>query len=127
MGNRDQGSGIWGSGLGGLLLRWWAVSFLGLLADSPAQAIVIGEQLVADQERLLGADHPDTLASRNNLATAYWAAGRMDEAITLDEQALADRERVLGPDHPDTLTSRRNLASVYLAAGRTDEARALNP
>ena len=84
-------------------LRWWAVWFLSHLGDSTAQAIVIGERLVADQERVLGPDHPDTLTSRNNLAVAYRAAGRIDEAITLHEQTLAARERVLGPDHPDTL------------------------
>ena len=32
-------------------LRWWAAWFLGNLGDSTAQAIVIGERLVADQER----------------------------------------------------------------------------
>jgi hypothetical protein len=91
-------------------LRWGAASFLGELGDSTGQSIVIGEPLLADQERMLGADHPDTLATRNNLATAYRAAGRTAEAITLHEQNLADRERVLGTDHPDTLTTRNNLA-----------------
>ena len=61
---------------------------------------MIGERLVADQERVLGPDHPDTLTARNNLAIAYRGAGRPDEAISLHEQALAARERVLGPDHP---------------------------
>jgi len=32
------------------------------------------EQTVAAQERLLGADHPDTLRTRSNLATAYQEA-----------------------------------------------------
>ena len=49
---------------------------------------------------MLGADHPDTLTSRNNLATAYVHAGRTAEAIPLHEQVLAAFERVLGPDHP---------------------------
>jgi hypothetical protein len=31
-------------------------------------AIAILEQLVTDSERVLGADHPITLAARNNLA-----------------------------------------------------------
>ena len=53
---------------------------------------------------------PSTLDSRNNLASAYQAAGRAAEAIPLYERTLADRERVLGPDHPDTLPSRNNLA-----------------
>ena len=103
-------------------LRLWAVWFLGQLGDSAARSILIAEPLLADQERVLGADHPDTLATRNNLATAYWTAGRTAEAITLYEQTLADRERVLGADHPDTLKTRNNLAAAYRAAGRTAEA-----
>ena len=103
-------------------LRAWAVPFLNRLGDSTAQAIVIGEQLLADQEQTLDADHPDTQSARTNLGIAYTAAGRTADAITLDEQVLAARERVLGPDHPLTLRSRANLASDYQAAGRFDEA-----
>ena len=80
------------------------------------------ERTLPDSERVLGADHPDTLTSRNNLAGAYASAGRLDEAIPLSERTLADRERVLGADHPDTLTSRNNLAYAYQSAGRLDEA-----
>ena len=102
-------------------LRLWATSFLVDLGDRTAQAIMLGERLVADQERVLGPDHPDTLGSRNNLAAAYRAAGRLDEAISLYEQVLADQERVRGPDHRGTLLSRNNLALAYQEAGRTDE------
>ena len=103
-------------------LRGWALWFLNDLGDSAAQAIAVGEPLLADRERVLGPDHPATLGSRNNLATAYVAAGRAAEAIGLHERTLADRERVLGPDHPDTLGSRNNLAYAYWAAGRAAEA-----
>jgi hypothetical protein len=104
-------------------LRWWAVWYLNKLGDSAGQAIMLGERLTADQARLLGPDHPDTLTSRDNLAAAYQAAGRTTEAITLYEQAFAARERTLGPDHPDTLTSRDNLAAAYQAVGCTTEPR----
>ena len=83
--------------------------------------------MLADSERVLGSDHPDTLTTRNNLAIAYQGAGRTDEAIALHEQNLADHERVLGPDHPETLITRNNLAIAYRAAGRTEEARSLSP
>jgi Tetratricopeptide repeat len=53
---------------------------------------------------------PDTVASRDSLATAYRDVGRAEEAIPLLAQTLADRERVLGPSHPRTRTSRSNLA-----------------
>ena len=72
--------------------------------DAKAQAAIARARQLID-ERIRGPDHPDTLTSRNNLAYAYQAAGRLDEAIALYEQTLADYERVLGADHPDTLSS----------------------
>jgi tetratricopeptide (TPR) repeat protein len=105
-----------------LLLRGWALWFLNELGDSTAQAITVGEPLLADCERVLGPDHPSTLNSRNDLALAYRAAGRAAEAIPLFERTLADCERVLGPDHPSTLNSRNNLALAYQDAGRAAEA-----
>jgi tetratricopeptide (TPR) repeat protein len=109
-----------------LRLRSWALYHLNELGDSAARAIAVGEPLLRDRERLLGPDHPDTLASRNNLASGYRAAGRVAEAVALHEGTLAARERVLGPDHPSTLTSRSNLAIDYRAAGRVAEAVALD-
>ena len=109
-----------------LRLQVWATGLLGLLGDSAAQAIVIGERLVAASERVLGPDHPDTLVVRNNLALAYRDAGRTAEAISLDEQVLATRERAQGPDHSDTLISRNNLAIAYQDTDRTDEAISLH-
>ena len=71
---------------------------------------------------LLGPDHRDSFTSRNNLAGAYRAAGRLTEAITLYEQVLPDIIRVLGEDHPNTLNSRNNLAYAYQGEGRLTEA-----
>ena len=90
------------------------------------EAIAFDEAVLADRERLLGPDHPNTLNSRHNLANSYWQAGRTEEAIALNEAVLADRERLLGPDHPNTLNSRHNLANSYWQAGRTEEAVALD-
>jgi Tetratricopeptide repeat len=92
------------------------------LGDSMPLAIAIGEPLIADLERTLGPDHPDTLAARNSLAAAYHAADRTADAIPLVQRILADRERLLGADHPSTLASRNNLASAYRATGRAAEA-----
>ena len=103
-------------------LRSRAAWFLNDLGDSTAQAIRVAEPLLADRERILGPDHPDTMASRNNLATAYRDAGRAAEAIPLHERTLADSERILGPDHPDTMAARNNLGEAYRMAGRAAEA-----
>ncbi|MEE1829341.1 tetratricopeptide repeat protein, partial [Streptomyces sp. SP17KL33] len=55
---------------------------------------------------MLGEDHPDTFASRNNLACAYQAVGDLGRAIPLYERALADGVRMLGEDHPATRAAR---------------------
>ncbi len=107
------------------------VTFLDLLARAGwylnqlsdiTRSVPLLERVLADRERMLSADHPDTLQSLNSLASAYRSAGRLSEAIPLFEHALTDRDRVLGADHPDTLTSRRNLAGAYLSAGRLSKA-----
>ena len=85
-------------------------------------AIEILKDATEESGRLLGADHPDTLSSRNNLANAYQDAGRLNDATPLLEKTLTDRERLLGPNHPDTLTSRNNLALTYQDAGRLNDA-----
>ena len=85
-------------------------------------AIEILKDAAEESGRLLGADHPDTLSSRNNLAIAYRAAGRLNDAIPLFEETLTTREELLGPNHPHTLTSRNNLAAAYQDAGRLNDA-----
>jgi hypothetical protein len=60
--------------------------------------------------RVLGADHPDTLATRNNLASSRGVAGDAAGATAAFEALLADMVRVHGPDHPNTLATRNNLA-----------------
>ena len=87
------------------------------VAGDHEDAVALWLQLAAGTEEALGPDHPDTLASRNNLAWAYADAGRLDEAITLFQATLTDRERLLGPNHPDTLWSRIGLADALRREG----------
>ena len=60
--------------------------------------------------RVLGAEHPDTLTARANLAA--WAGEAGDAAGARDQTAalLPVRQRVSGAEHPDTVTTRANLA-----------------
>jgi hypothetical protein len=61
-------------------------------------------------QRVSGAEHPDTLTARHNLA--YWTGEAGDAAGARDRSAalLPIRERVLAPEHPDTLATRNKLA-----------------
>ncbi len=69
-----------------------------------------------------GADHPETLASMNNLANSYAALGRHADALKLREETLDRRRATLGADDRDTLNSMNNLANSYAALGRHAEA-----
>ncbi|MGC9501803.1 tetratricopeptide repeat protein [Streptomyces sp. WG7] len=85
-------------------------------------AVGYWQNMTGSAERILGADHPDTLVARNNLGVSYRQACRADEAIGSLEQVVAARERLLGPDHPDTDTARANLVVAYDESGRTEDA-----
>jgi len=79
-------------------------------------------RVLADRERVGGADHPDTIAARANLAYAYRTAGRLRKAVPQYERTLADWERVQGRDHRDTFVARSNLAACYQQARRLTDA-----
>ena len=74
------------------------------------EALRLFAELLPDQERVLGRDHPDTLTTRNNIASWTGEVGDAREALRLFTELLPDQERVLGRDHPDTLTTRNNIA-----------------
>ncbi|MFH8453898.1 tetratricopeptide repeat protein [Streptomyces fungicidicus] len=91
-------------------------------ADASAEEHLLRQHVLNAVTRRLGAEHPDALPSRNNLAVALAGLARYQEAADLFRRVLTDRERTLGPDHPDTLTSLNNLAAALVGLGRYQEA-----
>ncbi|SCF27731.1 NB-ARC domain-containing protein [Micromonospora echinospora] len=83
----------------------------------PADAMGFFADLHTDCLRVLGPDHPHTLATLHDVAEWRGEAGDPAGAVETFRQVLADRSRVLGPDHPDTLTTRNNLAYSQGRAG----------
>jgi hypothetical protein len=77
-----------------------------------ASAVQFSEQTSADSERVLGADHADTLARRAGLANLYYVVGRVGDARALLRDALARCERVLPYGDPLTQTVRQSLANI---------------
>ncbi|MFC7980090.1 tetratricopeptide repeat protein [Streptomyces cinereoruber] len=75
------------------------------------------DRLHATVRDLLGLEHPDTLAIRNNLASWYGEAGDAQGAADAFAELLNDHLRILGPDHPDTLVTRNALARWCGEAG----------
>ena len=70
-------------------------------------------ELLDVQRRVLGAEHPDTLYTRSNLAASLNGQGRHAEAEQMELELLDVQRRVLGETHPDTLRARSTL-SVFL-------------
>jgi tetratricopeptide (TPR) repeat protein len=80
-------------------------------------------ECLALRKAILGASHPDTLQSMNNLANLYENQGKYDEAEPLYVECLALCKAILGASHPDTLQSMNNLAGLYQNQGKYDQAK----
>jgi anti-sigma factor RsiW len=78
----------------------------------PKDAIERYKRLAADTEAAAGHDHPDAMAARASLASAYRRGGKPKDAIAFGQRVLADSERYLGPDHPLTRAIRDNLQAA---------------
>jgi len=79
-------------------------------------------QVMETSLRVLGAQHPFTLAGLANLASTYRNQGRWKGAEELEVQVIETSKRVLGTEHPDTLTRMNNLAFTWESQGRDTEA-----
>jgi serine/threonine protein kinase len=66
----------------------------------------------------LGADHPDTLASKKSLAGLYQDRGQYARAEALLREIVQARTARLGANHPDALTSKNDLAAFNLDQSR---------
>jgi hypothetical protein len=66
-------------------------------------------QVIETRKKKLGADHPSTLTTMNNLTLTWKGTGKETEAVRLMEECVQSRKRVLGLNHPDTLSSCKAL------------------
>jgi eukaryotic-like serine/threonine-protein kinase len=74
------------------------------------------------RRRVLGQNHPDTVASLAELARVLGMAGRFPEEEKLQRQVVDIRRRTLGPANLDTITAISQLANTLSAEGRIGEA-----
>ena len=72
--------------------------------------------------RLLGPEHPDSLARVNSLGVHHHQKGDYEQAEVYYSNCLENRERLLGPDHPDTLNTVRNLGNLFKDKGNYEQA-----
>ena len=87
------------------------------------KSVVTFRNQVDSQTKTLGARHPETLMSRNNLANALIARGELKEAEAAQRVLLEDMAGVLSPGHPDIFRCRFNLALNLFQQGRLDLSR----
>jgi tetratricopeptide (TPR) repeat protein len=76
------------------------------------------------RRRVLGADHPDTLTSLNNLAGVYTRQGKQEECLAILVEVLGVQQRKLGELHPHTLTTLGNCAICLQRLKRWSDAEA---
>lgn len=77
------------------------------------------------RRNLLGAEHPDTLETMNDLARVYRRLQRFDEAEQLFRETIETARRVVGPENKLTLQPMNNLAVLYNRQERYEEAEPL--
>jgi eukaryotic-like serine/threonine-protein kinase len=83
------------------------------------------QENLQSSRRVLGPEHPSTLATLNNLGYAYAAQGRLRESEQLLRENLSAERGILGPDHPQTIETTFNLAGTYNRQGRYGQAEQL--
>jgi len=94
---------------------------LGLYTEAQRQL----EKALTLRRRLLGEDHPDTLASMGDLAVLYRDQSKRAQAELLLAKVLNVQRRVLGADRPETLETAHELAQVYDENGKSGQAELL--
>ena len=104
--------------------QFWFARFLSSIG-SYQLAVILFQQVVTQEEKCFGLEHPYTLTSTGHLAATYCNQGRWKEAEELQARVMETRKKVLGLEHPDTLTSTDNLALIYTNQGRWGEAEEL--
>jgi non-specific serine/threonine protein kinase/serine/threonine-protein kinase len=89
------------------------------------EAEVHGRAALSGFERLLGADHPETLTCAFAVGAVLFAQERADEAEFYYRRCLDGRRRVLGDDDPATLVIMNDFGYVLLKIDRREKAEAL--
>ena len=70
--------------------------------------------MIPGRKETLGAWHPRTIRSIQNLGAVLYSAGRLTEAAQLGEEAWDAFRRLYGPKHRRTLLAQSNYAMMLL-------------
>jgi hypothetical protein len=78
--------------------------------------------VLEQQKKVLGNEHPDTIRAAVDLAVTYGKLGRWEEDVPLLTPAVQHSPKVLGQQHPNAQGDLRGLAFVYTKLGKGKEA-----
>lgn len=90
------------------------------------KAAMWAQRISSYYQETLGDEHPDTLSSLGNLASAYDDLVEYKKALELNEKVYALKCKVLGGEHPETLKTLSNIAHSYSNLGEYKRALELN-
>jgi len=79
-------------------------------------------EVLQERERMLGAEHADSLETRSQLENALYYEGKYAEDEEQIRVLLALKAKALGLEHPETLKARNNLGALLFAEGKYAEA-----
>merc|ERR1711874_553060 len=82
-------------------------------------ALQMLRECYAAQQRVLGMEHPNTLATALDLAATLHMNGELASAKQLLTETMRAQRRSLGPEHPDMLVARK-VHKCILSAERLD-------
>ena len=116
---QNAGDLLWADGCHPVLLRAGESLDRARLTEP---AVDHWRDLATTSDRLLGAEHPDTMLACQRLADAYLAAGRADDAFPWFRWMLNSQTHKLGPDHHDVIEARRRLGHALVAARQLQDA-----
>jgi len=93
--------------------------------DDVEQVVPLFRNQIADTERRLGRNHPDTIQAVKELADFLCDDDQHDAAAELYQQVVQAWQSVLGRGHPTTVAAMTDLAGTLVAGRRLQEAREL--
>jgi tetratricopeptide (TPR) repeat protein len=96
------------------------------IGTSYEDALGLSRSVFEQCERILGPNHPDTLAAAISLANIQRTVGETDQALALTESMTDRYPAIYGPDHPYNFGCSSNLGLLRRVTGDPVRARDLN-
>jgi serine/threonine-protein kinase len=110
--------------------QWEAMSINNLAVlyqnlERYGQAVPLAKEMLASQQELYDAPHPQIAMGLTNLGSILTDALRAEEAIPPLREALTMRETIYDSGHPDIASAYHNLAEATYRAGQMEAADSL--